>query len=1567
MVRTEQLRSELDELNQRVIDLVGEQEVPQDEISKMADYNTKLDLYIEHLKKINAVVVQNHFDNLDYTGGVHRSSTPFNSIINDFGNMSISHESRPIKMDQLPNFDGKFAFWNSYKIMIENLLINNTSISEDLKKSMLLKTMKNDPEKFVTNLIGQRLSLAEIWSKVCVKFDDPQRAILEIKKDLESIPRIESENDVHNLKKTKEIVEGANLAVKNLNTDAMFYTINLIQAVAAKFYYKSQRHMLAKIRNFEQLVDYIDKLYDDALHYDYNKIRKDNVAKKPEPPKRSNSTAAISMYHCLICEKFHRNNFECLKDYDVKTAADLIKTKRLCFKCLKKGHVSKNCHMSSKLKCDKCPRQHATEMHDVIIEMFQTEPKVIAESRPVTEEPTVGSTAAISFVDHFKNVFDIEKMSKSENRPLLYGSCNGFQSRMLLDNGSDISLIDEDLVIDNPNDVNKKCTVYSSSPLGGTETSRRKISLEIRRAAKKISIDLFPIKMYDKNLVIIGTDNLSYFYDQQPDFLEIPTIFGTIRYKARRDFANVCNVNMCIKPNIDLSNNENHTDEPIIEHNEIIESSDDESVLESEHELLDLEVKNELNMDEVEVDDDIKIERKDNGRYEARLPFLSDLRPKENFDKALMVLDRLIKRLVNKGMKDEYEKQLLAYVNNDQAVEVTDAHGYFLPHHPVFRESASTPLRVVFNGSFGLDALNQSLWKGNAHGLDVFDHLIKFRKGKYAVTADLSKAFLQVLIHPDDQRYLKFMWKNSNNELKIYQMKVLPFGLISSPAILTNVTKKLLSDHELESIAKSIYMDDIIWATDSEAELVTTVQLVKDCFQSSGFAMHKVHTNNAELSSRFESDYSIESKVLGTVWNVETDEIKSAIPSLNPVRTKRDLLSVIGKFFDPYGYLDPWKLRLRLIYRTVIKSEWDDLLSDEIISQIDDHVKDVNQLSNLKLQRYLPSDGEIHGFSDASANAYGYVIYVKKDHQLHYLFGKSKLTPCKVKTIVELELLALYELSKILYRIHSIFQNKISIWSDSMINLHRFKLSPNSQNRNIATQLMKTMKIINDVDISIRHIEGRKNPADLFSRIVNTKQFLKSIKFVIDTNDLDFSDNNVFSVYRISSITVRKFEYSDQIEEFEQLESIDQIIDFVEKLLPKGNAANDRWNLIHRFAQYGHDSSKLDSPFIEGDIIKLKTRDPEFSPIWIPKESRLAIALIKYHHEMAMHGGIKTTMASIQSIYYIPNLYHMVKKYIYYCKFCQVEKRKPVNQPFAPLPSTRTSFAAPFQAVCIDFFGPLRYRNGKKFYGLLVTCLVSRMIKIEVVNSLNAKAALTALNNIFLLCGTPLKIYSDNGTNLVRCEKEIRKFFDYLEEISKADNRRIEWIFSPPNAPWYNGTAERLIAVVKRCLRTFDNEFKSIEDARSIFLKVESTINGRPLIQNDERWLSPFEIAYGRKQNPLIKSNVEIGNANKWNDYLSSIRMKFEKLWRQQYLNSLNQRNPPKAIDIKPGNLVLIPADYRKRTDWPLARIIEVFKSKDGVVRSAKLKFLDDDRELLRPVNGIVSLNSAGECCEVSS
>ncbi|KAH9490537.1 hypothetical protein DERF_016735 [Dermatophagoides farinae] len=51
--------------------------------------------------------------------------------------------------------------------------------------------------------------------------------------------------------------------------------------------------MLAKIKTFPDLVTFIDDLYENALRYDYNKLRKDNFIKKFEQSKNF-STAAIS-------------------------------------------------------------------------------------------------------------------------------------------------------------------------------------------------------------------------------------------------------------------------------------------------------------------------------------------------------------------------------------------------------------------------------------------------------------------------------------------------------------------------------------------------------------------------------------------------------------------------------------------------------------------------------------------------------------------------------------------------------------------------------------------------------------------------------------------------------------------------------------------------------------------------------------------------------------------------------------------------------------------------------------------------------------------------------------------------------------------------------------------------------------------------------------------------------------------------------------------------------------------------------------------------------------------------
>ncbi|KAH9416266.1 hypothetical protein DERP_000765 [Dermatophagoides pteronyssinus] len=426
--RVEALRSELKSLNGELFDLFPEdEEFPSEITDKVVYYDTLMTRYINNLKSTisgslispsrnyNEIssngsadsLVRNDHNNenvnvdnaaVDGNNVTSAGGDRVNDLVNsndsflrddlgrNFASLSLSNTRRPIKTDQLPCFDGIYTNWNSYKIMIENLLIKDDMISEELKKSMLLKTVKNEPERLMTILIGQRLPLAEIWSKICEKFNDPQRAILEIKNELKLIPEIESENEVNHLKKAKDIVESANLAIKSLETDARFYTTNLVQAVAEKFYYKAQRRMLAKIKTFDELVKYVDQIYEEALLYDYNKIKK----KLDDGQRNSSSTTSFSteMNLCYVCNKYHKNNYECLKNFSKEAIADVIKSKGLCYRCLRRGHTGRECDKITKFVCDKCSGLHASELHEVVHLFFQAVPRTSSSNETNTNENT---------------------------------------------------------------------------------------------------------------------------------------------------------------------------------------------------------------------------------------------------------------------------------------------------------------------------------------------------------------------------------------------------------------------------------------------------------------------------------------------------------------------------------------------------------------------------------------------------------------------------------------------------------------------------------------------------------------------------------------------------------------------------------------------------------------------------------------------------------------------------------------------------------------------------------------------------------------------------------------------------------------------------------------------------------------------------------------------------------------------------------------------------------------------------------------------------------------------------
>ena len=85
----------------------------------------------------------------------------------------------------------------------------------------------------------------------------------------------------------------------------------------------------------------------------------------------------------------------------------------------------------------------------------------------------------------------------------------------------------------------------------------------------------------------------------------------------------------------------------------------------------------------------------------------------------------------------------------------------------------------------------------------------------------------------------------------------------------------------------------------------------------------------------------------------------------------------------------------------------------------------------------------------------------------------------------------------------------------------------------------------------------------------------------------------------------------------------------------------------------------------------------------------------------------------------------------------------------------------------------------------------------------------------------------------------------------------------------------------------------------------------------------------------------------------------FWKRFIQEYIPTLNVRRKwsTHQRDFKVNDVVLVKSENLKRSFWPLGRIIEVNQSRDGHIRSVKIKM--GNTILIRPTNALCLLEAA--------
>ncbi len=403
--------------------------------------------------------------------------------------------------------------------------------------------------------------------------------------------------------------------------------------------------------------------------------------------------------------------------------------------------------------------------------------------------------------------------------------------------------------------------------------------------------------------------------------------------------------------------------------------------------------------------------------------------------------------------------------------------------------------------------------------------------------------------------------------------------------------------------------------------------------------------------------------------------------------------------------------------------------------------------------------------------------------------------------------------------------------------------------------------------------------------------------------------------------------------------------------LSSGKTTVSKHSVLYRLDPY------LDNGLLRvgGRLAKGSLPEETKHPLLLSKDQHIATLILKHIHTQLGHSGRNHTLSTLRRKYWVTNANSAVRKIITECGFCRRYNGRMVEQKMADLPKQRIlPDCPPFINVGTDYFGPILVSKGRgtaKRYGVIFTCLSSRTVHLEVANSLDTDACMSALRLFICRRGQVAHIQSDNATNFIGAERELREALASLnhEQIQGALRKDgINWSFNPPAGSHHGGVWERVIRMVRKILSSVLKQQRLDDDGlQTVMCEAEAILNDRPITKlsddpNDLEPLTPNHILL-MKGNPSLPPGLfeshDLYIKKRWRQvqYISDL---FWKRWIREYLPLLQERQKwnQERRNLKPGDIVVIMDATAPRGSWLLGKVLETFQDKRGLVRSVRLQ-----------------------------
>ncbi|GBO25768.1 hypothetical protein AVEN_135416-1 [Araneus ventricosus] len=256
--------------------------------------------------------------------------------------------------------------------------------------------------------------------------------------------------------------------------------------------------------------------------------------------------------------------------------------------------------------------------------------------------------------------------------------------------------------------------------------------------------------------------------------------------------------------------------------------------------------------------------------------------------------------------------------------------------------------------------------------------------------------YRMINIDENQRKLQRILWEEDvNKPIKTYQLNTVTYGTVSAPYLAMRTLKQISIDEGKNfPIATSVlcndfYMDDVLSGANTLDAAKSLQHQLIDILKTTQMSLQTWCGNTSELIPTTKNEYDFSStdeiKTLGIAWKARTDcFIFKVKVEQNAHPTKRSVLSIIARLFDPLGSLGPVFTKAKIFMQQLwlLKIDWSERLPEKEACEWPEFVKSLMNLNDINIERCIVIQStvvtEIHGFCETSEKAYGAAIYARK-------------------------------------------------------------------------------------------------------------------------------------------------------------------------------------------------------------------------------------------------------------------------------------------------------------------------------------------------------------------------------------------------------------------------------------------------------------------------------------------------------------------------------------------------------------------------------------------------------------